>query len=149
MRNYYIYNMTEQRVIELDYASAMTYSELEYLDWSVDTEINDGTVMTDIEYMAGYIVVNADRPEYAKMILDHEIGHILTGHRTEDGRWRNGSEVDADAHAVELNGLERVLTLLHDTHDMIEQSDDDLKATALKELRQRIRKLKNRYKHKK
>ena len=49
MRNYYIYNMTEQRVIELDYASAMTYSELEYLDWSVDTEINDGMAMTDIE----------------------------------------------------------------------------------------------------
>ena len=149
MRNYYIYNMIEKTVIELTYDQAMTYDELEYLEINVEDDHNDGGVVTtDNEF--GYIVVDAATPEYVKLVLDHEIGHLVTGYRREDGGWHHGSEVEADAHAAEVNGLDRVLTLLHDTCGQIEAlPDDSWKTTALKQLRQRIRKLKHVFKYKK
>lgn len=110
---YFMYNLEEGTTREIqDYKWSKyrwVYTQLISALKDDDIEPNGTVAVTD-----GYAFIATMADVYSiDVILNHEIGHAVTGY-DQGGEWQHGDEFQADAHAVEVVGKDRVLKVLYD-----------------------------------
>lgn len=115
---YFMYNLEDGTIKEIhDYKSSKyrwVYRQLISVLEDDDIEPSGTVAVTD-----GYAFIATMADAYSiDVVLNHEIGHAITGH-DQDGEWRHGDEFQADAHAVDVVGKERVLKVLHDLQQQL------------------------------